>query len=396
VGSIVASALLGGCSIIPKDGPTGTQFWSQAETQIVDASRLRYAVVQLTPLVLTKIGTEPEPPIRFSQRLTATPAASVRVGPSDVLSLTIFEAAAGGMFVPEQAGARPGNFVQIPNQEVGRDGTISVPYAGGAVRVVGRTIHEVQREIEDRLRGKAIQPQVILTLNERLSNVVNVLGEVSTPSRIPMTSGGIRLLTALARAGGTRWPDYETIIKLQRHNRVEHALMATIVKEPRQNIQLLADDVIYVSREPRIFLALGATPTPGAVGGQNNRRFPFEVENMSLAEAVAKAGGLDSSRADAKAVFLFRLVPREALERVNVDVSKFPPIVPTIFTVDLLGPDGFFIANNFYMANKDMIFVSDSPSVDITKFLNLLNAVASTARSAIGVGIDAKVLENTR
>jgi polysaccharide biosynthesis/export protein len=389
---IIASGLLCGCSFIPKDGPTGAQFWAQAEAQIVDPSRLGYAVVQLTPLVLSEIGTDPEPPIRFSTRLTNMPAAIVRIGPSDTLSLTVFEAAVGGIFIPEQAGARPGNFVQIPSQEVSREGTISVPYAGGDIRVVGRTIQEVQHEIEERLRAKAIQPQVIITINERLSNVVNVLGEVAAPARIPVPSGGIRLLTALARAGGPRWPDYESIVRLQRRRRVEQALLATVVKDPLQNIQLMGDDVVYVAREPRIFMALGATPTPGAVGGQNNRRFPFEVENMTLAEAVAKAGGLDSSRADAKAVFLFRMVPCEALARMGVDISTYPQIVPTVFTVDLLGPDGFFIANNFYMAHKDMIFVSDSPSVDLVKFLNVLNTIGSTARTAIGVGIDAKTL----
>jgi hypothetical protein len=35
------------------------------------------------------------------------------------------------------------------------------------------------------------------------------------------------------------------------------------------------------------------TPSPGSIGGTNDRRFTFEDEEMTLAEALAKAGGLD-------------------------------------------------------------------------------------------------------
>jgi polysaccharide export outer membrane protein len=47
-----------------------------------------------------------------------------------VVSVTIFEAEAGGLFVPSEAGARPGNFVTLPEQIVDSNGNITVPYAG--------------------------------------------------------------------------------------------------------------------------------------------------------------------------------------------------------------------------------------------------------------------------
>ena len=54
----------------------------------------------------------------------------LRFGIGDVVSVTIFEAAAGGLFIPTEAGVRPGNFVTLPDQTVDNDGNISVPYAG--------------------------------------------------------------------------------------------------------------------------------------------------------------------------------------------------------------------------------------------------------------------------
>ena len=50
----------------------------------------------------------------FSRR----PPRGITLGIGDVVSVTIFEAEAGGLFLPSEAGARPGNFVTLPDQMV--------------------------------------------------------------------------------------------------------------------------------------------------------------------------------------------------------------------------------------------------------------------------------------
>lgn len=70
----------------------------------------------------------------------------------DVVSVTIFEAEPGGLFIPSEPGARPGNFVTLPNQVVDTNGNITVPYAG-TIRALGRTPSEVQEAINEALRG---------------------------------------------------------------------------------------------------------------------------------------------------------------------------------------------------------------------------------------------------
>jgi polysaccharide biosynthesis/export protein len=47
---------------------------------------------------------------------------------------------------------------------------------------------------------------------------------------------------------------------------------------------------------------------------------------MSLAEALAKAGGLDGSRANSKSVFVYRFEPRRLMESVGLNVAGFPTI----------------------------------------------------------------------
>ena len=118
------------------------------------------------------------------------------VGVGDVLNISIFEAAPGGLFTPGQAaGARPGNFVDLPAQAVDQKGSIYVPYAG-EIPAAARTIPEIQQAIVARLRNRAIEPQVVVSLNQQHSSVVSVLGDVNTPGVLALNSVGERLTGA--------------------------------------------------------------------------------------------------------------------------------------------------------------------------------------------------------
>ena len=60
--------------------------------------------------------------------------------------------------------------------------------------------------------------------------------------------------------------------------------------------------------------------------------------------------------------------------------SKFSgPIIPVIYNVNLLDPAGYFLAANFEIRNKDIIYTANAISVDVTKFLNFLRTIMATA-----------------
>jgi polysaccharide export outer membrane protein len=372
---------MGGCGVIPKDGPTGHEVRAGAEVALSDSSNVSYAIVKLTPTIARAAQRQISKPVLFRSDVRAAGLPDVRVGPGDSVGVTIFEAQAGGLFVPGQPGSAAGNFVQLPPQQVDRSGRITIPYAG-AINAVGRTPAEIQADIEERLRARAIEPQAVVTIASRQSEEISVLGDVNQPARFALEPGGTRILNAVARAGGSRFPGHESVITLQRRGRTDQALLTSIVQNPSYNINLAPGDVVYVSHQPRNYLVFGATPAPGAVGGQQNRRFSFDTENLTVAEAVAKAGGLNESRADPRSVFLFRLEPREYLREIGVDVSRYrEPMVPTVYTIDMSDTQGFFLANSFYMRNRDVIFVSDSPSVDLLKFLSIIDAITGTVNN---------------
>jgi polysaccharide export outer membrane protein len=379
--------LAAGCAVMPMHGPEAPSLASGAQL-VVNSSEAStgaggtttaqpYILVNVNNDILGKMRSAQEP--RFAGLLTDRRAApDLRIGAGDVLSLAIFEAAPGGLFTPPvTAGARPGNFVELPPQTVGRDGSINVPYAG-SVRVAGQRPVEIERLIEQRLRNRAIEPQVVLTLREQRSAQASVLGEVNAATKFTINPQGERILDAIARAGGSRHPAYESVVVVQRDRRRAQTTLATLLREPQSNIFIQPGDSIFVSREQRHFVALGAQTQNGL--------FFFDSESVTLAYAMGKAGGLLDERAEPAGVFIYRLEPRKQVERYGVELGHIPDkIVPVIYQVNLRDPSGFFIAQNFAMQDRDVIFAANSPSVDIAKLLQFVRIGVNAGREGTGL-----------
>ena len=92
-----------------------------------------------------------------ARNVFSRPPPRITLGVGDVVSVTIFEPEPGGFFVPSDPGARPGNFVTLPNQIVDTSGNITVPYAG-TIRAAGRTPSEVQQAIMEALMARVSGP----------------------------------------------------------------------------------------------------------------------------------------------------------------------------------------------------------------------------------------------
>jgi polysaccharide export outer membrane protein len=379
--AISGSILTGGCYLMPAAGPNAVLV--QAPTTWNGPP---YGLVKLTPKVV-KILEEYGP-----RSLSATfgdhrPPPEIRFGIGDVVSVSIFEAAAGGLFIPSEAGVRPGNFVTLPNQPVDTKGMISVPYAG-LVPAAGKTPSEVQQEIVNRIKNRAIEPQAVVSLVTQNTSLITVLGEVNTaftPSgRIPAQPAGERLLDVITRAGGLRDQGQDTWVVLERHGRRAAVPFGALVYEPGNNIWAWPGDTIYLYKEPQTFLAFGASGQQGqfqfSAGAQSS------AWRMTLAEAVAAAGGLLDVQADPGSVFLYRREPRELAEKLGVDCSKMDgPTVPIVYSVSFVDPAGYFLATRVQMHNKDVIFVANAQSVEITKFAQFLNALLSVPNNAVGL-----------
>jgi polysaccharide export outer membrane protein len=370
----IVGVALSSCSMIPDSGPSRRTVEAEATVALNEnsgGSILHYVLVDLNRFVLPYI-TDPGPgSLLRTFGAGHGPAPEIKVGIGDTVQVTLFEAQAGGLFIPVDAGSRPGNFVSIPSQTIDSKGYITVPYAG-QIRALGRGTPAIQQEIVDKLKDRAIEPQAVVALVAQTSTQVTVVGDVNNPGRIAINPAGDRVLDAISRAGGIRNPGYEEFVTLQRNGLKGTVYFLNLVKDPHENIYVKPDDTLYVYQYQRAFMAFGAT---GASG-----QFKFLQENVTLSDAVGKAGGLLDSRAEPGQVFVYRIEKRSTLEKMGADLSNFAngqDDAPTIFRVNFRDPSGFFAARRFPMRDNDIIYVDNADQVEITKFLNMITTVTS-------------------
>jgi polysaccharide biosynthesis/export protein len=377
---LVSHLAVGGCALMPASGPQSWDVWAGQH----DPKNIPYSFVRITPKVANVLAkASPRLVAEFPDRRRPS---DIRFGVGDIVSVTIFEATSGGLFIPGEAGVRPGNFVTIPNQAVDVNGNITIPF-GGTIRARGRTQVEIQQAIVDALKDRAIEPQAVVSVVDQRTSLISVLGDVGRPSRIPALLAGERILDAITRAGGPAGPGHDEWVLLEREGRRALAPFGALVYEPANNIYVHPNDTIYVYREPQTFLAFGALG--------NQQQIPFGVWRISLAEAVAKAGGLRDIQADPASVFLYRGETRDVAQAMGIDCSKFQgPIIPVIYNIDFRNPGSYFLATTFEMRNKDVIYVSNSVSVEATKFLTYVRTVNATLNDPINTAINAYTLKN--
>jgi len=348
-----------------------------------------YGLVKLTPTVVD-ILKEYGPGALAGSFPDRRPPPSIKFGIGDVVAVSIFEAAAGGLFIPVEAGVRPGNFVALPNQNVDSAGYITVPYAG-AVKANGRTPSEIQQDIVKAIGNRAIDPQVVVSLITQNTSLISVLGEVRAPARLTANAAGERVLDLIARAGGLTGAGWESWVTLERAGKRATVPFGALVYQPANNVWVHPGDTIYVYREPQVFLAFGAFTIGGNFGGQ--AQFPFDMWKINMAQAMAKAGGLLDAQAEPAGVYVYRREPRELAERLGIDCSKYVgPLVPVVYNVDFRDPAGFFLASKFEMRDKDVLFAANAATVDTAKFLQFVRVVIATANDTIVTANNAQIL----
>ena len=287
------------------------------------------------------------------------------------------EAAAAGRLdeLLELAGksGRPGT--RLPDQMVGADGAISVPYAG-RIAVAGQTAAEAERKIERLLRTKALDPQVIIATSRSAANTVSIEGEVVGGKRIPLSPGGDRLLQVIAAAGGAKAPPHETFVELSRGGVTASLPLAMLIAEPSEDIYAEPGDVLTLVRRPKTFSVFGAAG--------KNIAITFNSDRLSLTEALAKAGGLRDDRADPSAVFLFRYEPVHLVEALGQPIASAAPrgVSPIAYRLDLSDAKSYLLAKRFPVHDQDVIFVANAESVPVNRLFLALSRVVGPVETA--------------
>jgi len=130
------------------------------------------------------------------------------------------------------------------------DGKFSFPLAG-EIQATGRTVTQVQAEIETKLKKYIPEPVVTVTVTGIGGNVVYVIGQVNKPGAIVMNPQ-LMVLQALSLSGGTTpFAATNDIIILRRVGGTQKVLPFKYSEVTRgrgleQNIFLESGDVVIV------------------------------------------------------------------------------------------------------------------------------------------------------
>ena len=342
---------LAACTAMPGDGP----WMGGAATTTTDA--LPFDVIDLTPTTIANYRQPP--PIDRPSTVSNLPAgARVAVAPGDAIKVRIFEPYEGSIFPTIQ---RPGADFGV--QRVTDDGTVNVPFVG-TIKVAGLDLGQIEKKVAQQVAasGKAQDPQVIVEFVADRTHTVMVSGDVRNPGRISLLEGVRSVVEAINKAGGPAG------IGGQAPNGVGANQFEVVVRRNGQiilqsqysdllaggDIGLQKNDEIVVRPNPRMFTVLGAVVKAGNVD--------MPKHSISLLEAMGTVGGLNDTRANKTGVYVFRMG----------DLKNNPTARGRVFRLDLYQPVSIFIAQQFPVLPKDVVYITNAPLYEYDKILTSL------------------------
>lgn len=365
VPTVLGAISLSACATLPSSGPTGSQIQRSIERSDATSS---IKLIELRDVSM--LPASPVAPLAVLQNLTPPP--TDMVGPGDVLDIAIYESGVtlfGGSKPSADSGT--GTFDTTSKAErllanrVDDNGDIQVPYAG-RLHVAGLTIGQVESKIRKALRGYSQNPQILVTMRETITNSIIVAGEVMKPGRLVLPTNRETVSDVVALAGGYRGEAKDLTVRLQRGALTEEFRLNDAVASDQGAIRLYPGDRLSVMRAPRTFSVMGA-PAKAEL-------FSFGAAKVSLAEALAQAGGSSAGFGDPKAVFIFRYV-------VNQDgVAE-----PVVYHFNMMEVGEYFLAQRFMMQDKDVLYIGNARANQPSKLIQLVSQLFSplvTATSA--------------
>ncbi len=366
VKNLLASALVlscAACTVVPGSNMSrmnSVWFDDTPEDYTPAETEIRYIPINATLLAnmnapaarQATLSSDLEPQLNDSQ---------YRVGPGDVLTITVWEhpelTIPAGSF---RTAAEGGN-------EVKADGTVFYPYAG-ELQVNGLTTAEIKAQLEQKLASVIKRPQVDVRVADFRSQRVYVSGAVRQPGVVPVTKIPLTLIDAIEQLGGlannASWGD----IQLTRNGETQSISLRSLYETGAwsENLLLQHGDLIHVPRNDadKVFV-LGEVNRPQGI--------LMSRTGTSLAEALASANGINENRADGRGIYVLRNTG------VSRDEDGMPVYNATIYHLNAASAVGFMLADKFTLSPRDIVYVSPAPITRWNRFLSqLLPSIIAT------------------
>lgn len=361
--AVLGLVLLSACST-PSSGPSASGVEQSA----------RYGVNGSTPVIELTNAVVPVISDGDSQGLSSLGGGrfnSSVMRPGDQIEVRIFDKTEEGLLSAADSKA-----VDLGRFRVDQSGYVSLPYVG-RLKAGGASTASLQNRIVEKLKGSSMSPQAVVSVVEQGGSGFTVNGAVHGAQRFNLSGQSERVLDGIAMAGGPTAAPGETEVTLIRGSRRSTVGMDRLIAEPSQNVYLQPNDQIYVRRDTPSYTSFGAFKSPG--------EFNFETGELTMAQAIARSGGLLDDRANAKKVYLFRREPADVARRVGMIPPNDPRsgMVPVVYTVDLTKTPAYFMMQSLKMKKGDMLYAPNAGTADFGKAFQIFEKSPPTAAAPL-------------
>ncbi len=347
--SLLVILSLSGCAVIP-----GAHIpFNQEEDDSIDLEKM-VDIYAITPKLLRERMAKPETTPVFNHQLEMEiQDYDYTVNRGDILNITVWDhpeltIPAGSDRSPSEAG----NWVHS-------DGTIFYPYVG-EVKVAGLKVTEIRDILRKELAKYIATPQVDVTVASFRSKRVYLTGELKQPGTQPITNVPLTLLEAVSNAGGLTDAADWTNVSLTRNGETKRYSLRDLYRQgdTRENLLLRPNDIIHVARNDaaKIFV-LGEVGKPTSLN--------IGRSDITLAEALADAGGFVQATADASGVFVVRKAPDETGK------------IAEVFQLHARNATALVLADQFILQPRDIVYVTAAP---IARWNRLITQILPTVQ----------------
>lgn len=387
---VISGILISGCSF-PHAGPS----YGSVE-ELNDAKNTQYPIPVLKiNNDITTIMKAHEEKLSFKKVFGDVKPDVYKVQSGDSVDLYIWEGSPALLFGAKSYDAEDLSVTsnKLPTQLVEEDGNITVPFVG-QIKVAGKTVRQIERDILDSLKTKANNPQVMLHVSNRPSSQMTVIGDVKNSTNITLTPKGERILDALALSSGVSQNYNKIMLSLTRNGNTSSLPLETVIENPNENIYVNAKDVLVVMYQPWTFTVLGPAG--------KNQEVKLEATGLNIIEALARIGGLNDNVANPNGVFIFRYEDKDIYQEfaksltkqkeanstkqeqslvsntdsIN-DVLKNVEKIPVVYQLYMGEAESLFVAQNFKIKNGDVVYLASSGANELSKFLRMVGLIVN-------------------
>ena len=350
VAALAAIVGLGGCAFAPGQFISPGQF---ARSGLAQDGHIQ--MVAITPTFLSaQERVETSVPIEL---LSYQPEA-YRIGRGDTLYITIWDhpeltSPAG----TQQQTAANGRLVRP-------DGTLFYPYVG-MIRAEGLTIEELRAQITTRIAHYVQSPQVDVSIIDYGSQRVTLQGAFVKTERQSITATPLTLAQAIGAA---------TV------DPIRADLAGFVLPRDGRQYRLDLDELnrggsvakdIYLKAGDHLFLPYNDRKEVYVVGEVvRPQAMTFKTTDLTLTQALGRAGGLNPLTAKGQAVYVIR----------GVESQEKQPA--TIFHLDAKSPAAFALGSQFHVRAGDVVFVGPAGVTRWNRFVNQLLPLSNIVNNA--------------